>query len=81
MVEISPTSVTLPPLGTRQFTETTVGDCNLAVTWSVQEGDAGGTVTDTGLYTAPGSPGIFHIAATSVADPTKSGIAVATVTP
>ena len=79
-VDISPTSATVPPLGTQQFTETTTGDCNLAVIWSVQEGDAGGTVTDTGLYTAPGYPGIFHVAATSVADPTRSGIAVVTVT-
>ncbi len=80
VVEISPTSATVPPLGTQQFTETTTGDCNLAVTWSVQEGDAGGTVDDTGLYTAPASPGIFHVVATSVADPSQGGIAVVTVT-
>ena len=79
-VDVSPSSVSVPPLGTQQFTETTTGDCNLAVTWSVQEGNAGGTVTDTGLYTAPASPGIFHVVATSVADPTKTGIAVVTVT-
>jgi hypothetical protein len=79
-VDVSPSSASVPPLGTQQFTETTTGDCNLAVTWSVQEGNAGGTVTDTGLYTAPASPGIFHVVATSVADPTKTGIAVVTVT-
>ena len=79
-VEISPASLTVPPLATQQFTETTTGDCGLAVTWSVQEGDAGGTLSDTGLYTAPASPGIFHVVATSVADPTKSGVAVVTVT-
>ena len=80
VVSISPKSASVPPLGTQQFSETTTGDCNLAVMWSVQEGKAGGTVTDSGLYTAPASEGIFHVLATSVADPTASGIAAVTVT-
>ena len=80
VVNVSPGTPSVPPLGRQQFTQTTTGDCNLAVTWSVQEGPAGGTVTNTGLYTAPAYPGIFHVVATSVADPTKTGVATVTVT-
>ena len=42
------------------------------VTWSVQEGAAGGSVDASGRYTAPGTPGTFHVVATSVADASKS---------
>ena len=38
------------------------------VTWSVQEGNAGGSVDSSGRYTAPGTAGTFHVVATSVAD-------------
>ncbi len=51
---------------------------NTAVTWSVLEA-GGGLVDSTGLYTAPGSTGTFHVVATSVADPAISGSAVVTV--
>ncbi|MCU1278290.1 MAG: hypothetical protein JWM53_1836 [bacterium] len=35
------------------------------VRWSVQEGDAGGTVDAAGRYTAPASAGSYHVVATS----------------
>jgi hypothetical protein len=79
VVNVSPGTRSVLPLATQQFSQTTTGNCNLAVTWSVQEGAAGGTVTNTGLYTAPANPGIFHVVATSVADPTRTGVAVVTV--
>ena len=31
------------------------------VKWSVQEGGAGGAVDAMGHYTAPGTPGIYHV--------------------
>lgn len=31
------------------------------VTWSVEEGRSGGTVTLMGLYTAPNTPGVYHV--------------------
>src|SRR5262249_55024815 len=40
---------------------------------------AGGSITTAGLYTAPATPGTFHVRATSQADPTKSATATATV--
>jgi hypothetical protein len=49
-----------------------------AVTWSVAE-PGGGTVSSSGLYTAPSSDGVYHVVATSVASPGISGQATATV--
>jgi len=39
--------------GTITFTATITGSTNTAVTWSIQEGEAGGTITAAGVYTAP----------------------------
>src|SRR5262249_38746480 len=51
-----------------------------AVTWSIQEGTDGGTIDASGRYTAPAAPGIFHVVAASVADPSKKATATLTVT-
>jgi hypothetical protein len=40
----------------------------------------GGSVSGSGMYTAPGTAGTFHVMATSVADTTKSAKATITVT-
>jgi hypothetical protein len=45
------------------------------VTWSAR----GGTISSTGLYTAPSTTGTYTVTATSVADSTKSGSATASV--
>ena len=79
-VAISPTSASLITGNTRQFTATVTGTSNTAVTWSVLE-SGGGTVSATGLYTAPATAGTYRVRATSVADPTKSASATVTVTP
>lgn len=56
------------------------GNANvLAVIWSVQEGSTGGTVSDTGVYKAPATEGVYHVIATSKADPTKSAKATISV--
>ena len=78
-VLVSPPTVTLAPGGTRTFTATVTGTTNTTVSWSVQEGATGGTITADGVYAAPDIPGIYHIVATSQADPTKSGTAIVTV--
>ena len=76
-VSISPGSATLNPGQTRQFTATVTGHPNTAVQWSA----TGGTVSQSGLYTAGSAPGTFAVTATSVADPTKSASASVTVGP
>ena len=84
-VSISPTSVSLAINSTQQFTATVTGTTNTAVTWSVDGVNGGnstvGTISTSGLYTAPGSTGSHTVRATSNADPTKSASAAVTVNP
>jgi len=58
--------------GTQAFTATVTGTTNTAVSWSVNEGAVGGSITSQGVYTAPNKAGTFHIIATSQADTSKS---------
>ena len=75
-VTISPTSATLQPGQTQQFTATVTGTSNTAVTWTA----TGGTISSTGLYTAGSTAGSnFSVTATSVADSTKSASAGVTI--
>ena len=41
---------------------------NQGVTWAVEEGAAGGTITDAGVYTAPSTEGVYHVTATAKAN-------------
>jgi hypothetical protein len=56
------------------------GAADPAVTWSVQEGAAGGTITPAGVYTLPADAGTWHVVATSRADPSRSAVVPVTVT-
>ena len=76
-VTISPVSVSVPESGTQTFTAPVSGGGG--VIWSVQEGTSGGTITSTGIYTAPNTAGTFHVVATGVADLSQSAAAVVTV--
>jgi len=78
-ISISPTSDTLGPVGKRTFVTNVTGASNTAVTWSIEEGAAGGTVDVNGNYLAPTTQGTFHLVAISVADPAKSASATVTV--
>lgn len=80
-------SVSIQPSGTAylapggamayQATVTVLGNLSTDVSWSIQEGAAGGAITSGGLYTAPGTTGTYHVVARAVADETK--LATATV--
>jgi hypothetical protein len=74
-VSIAPGSASLATGGTQQFTATVTGSSNTAVTWSA----TGGTISSSGLYTAPSAAGTYGVTATSVADSTKSASATVTV--
>jgi hypothetical protein len=78
-VTVSPTSVNLSPNGTQQFTATVTGASNSSVTWTIQEGAPGGTISASGLYTAPGAVGHFNVVATSNAENTQSGTGTVSV--
>ena len=79
-ISVSPVSTTLAPGAIQQFAATVTGTTNTSVTWNIQEGSAGGTITSGGLYTAPSTPGTYHVVVTSQAENTKSATAVVTVT-
>jgi hypothetical protein len=79
-IAISPTALSLTANHSQQFTATVTGASDQTVTWSVQEA-GGGSVTTSGLYTAPGTTGTFHVIAASAVDPTKKATAAVTVIP
>ncbi len=80
-VTVTPISAIVLPNGTQSFTAVVTATGDPAMTWSVQEGAAGGSITAGGVYTAPSTNGTYHVVATSVADPAQAGIAVVTVAP
>jgi len=75
---VSPAVAHVSPGGTAQFTAKLGGSTEAPVTWSVKEGASGGSISASGLYTAPASPGSFHVVATSQADERVTGSALVT---
>jgi hypothetical protein len=75
-VTVSPTSMTVAPGGSAQFSATVQGTAsNKAVTWTA----ALGTISTSGVYTAPANAGKDTVTATSEADFTKTASATVTV--
>ena len=74
-VTVSPTGINLAPNATQQFSATVFGASDTSVTWSVQEGASGGTISNSGMYAAPAVQGIYHVIARSNADNTQSATA------
>ena len=82
-VAVDPTGVNVAVGMTLQFNATVTDTFNTAVTWAVAGGSGNGTISGTGLYTAPAkipSPALVTIVATSLKDSTKSGTAQIMVT-
>ena len=63
-VTVTRMTVTLFAGETQTFVASVVGPGDKSVSWSMEEED-GGTITDSGLYTAPKIQGVYHITATS----------------
>ncbi|MDT9002321.1 immunoglobulin domain-containing protein [Paucibacter sp. APW11] len=78
-ISVTPASVSLQAGGTQTFSASVSGSSNTAVSWSVQEA-GGGSVSSSGVYTAPATAGTYHVKATSQADSSKSALATITVT-
>ena len=81
LVAVDPATATVPAGGSRSFTAAVTGTSTRTVTWTIQEGASCGSVSATGVYTAPNAGATCRVVATSVADATKSAIATVTVTP
>jgi fibronectin type 3 domain-containing protein len=75
-VTITPTSASLTTSGTLQFAATVQGTSNTAVTWKASLG----SVSSSGMYTAPSTAGTATLTAASNADSTKSASATITIT-
>lgn len=71
-IAITPAEVTLAPGERVNFVVTVSGRSDRAIRWSVQEGEAGGSITLDGVYTAPENPGTYHVVA-ALADHKKHG--------
>src|SRR3954469_17705533 len=84
-ITISPTTASIAGGATQSFTATVTGSTNTAVTWQVNGENGGdaiiGTVSSTGLYTAPTvlpTTTTVTVTATSQADTTMVAAAVVT---
>jgi hypothetical protein len=78
-VSLTPSSTSLAPQANQNFAITVSSGSVPAVTWSVQEGAPGGSITPAGLYTAPANAGTYHVVATGQANPSLSLTATVTV--
>src|SRR5207245_3222645 len=86
-VSLSPTSTSIQVGHSQQFAATVSNTSNTAVTWLVNGTVGGnstlGTISSTGLYTAPSSvpsPASVTVTAQSVADTSKSASANVSIT-
>lgn len=88
VVTVTPSSANVVVGQNQQFNAQVTGTNNTLVTWSVAgvgcSGAACGTITQGGLYTAPATqptPSGVSVIAISQADTTRSGSAIANITP
>jgi hypothetical protein len=86
-ISVSPTSANVPATQTQQFTALVTFSTNTAVSWQVNDVAGGnstvGTISDTGLYTAPNAvpnPRTVTVKAISKADATQTATATVTIT-
>lgn len=87
-VALTPASVTLAPSATQAFIATVSNGSNAAVTWAISgagcNGSSCGTISSSGLYTAPASvptSATITITVSSVSNPTQSASASVTIVP
>ena len=79
-VTVTPSSATLQPQQSLPLAAAVTGLADTTVTWTVLQGATGGSVTSTGMYTAPAGAGVFQVRAASTANPSVYGSATVTVT-
>ena len=78
-ISLNQTAVTIDVGNQFTFVADVTGKTNTAVSWAIQEGSSGGSITSAGIYTAPATLGTFHVIATSQADNTRHATATVTV--
>jgi hypothetical protein len=75
-VSIVPSTATLTKGETLSFVAVVKGTSDAMVRWSVQEGTTGGSITSSGVYTAPSTLGTCHVVGASVGDESATATAV-----
>jgi hypothetical protein len=78
-ISLKPAKALMSTQASRSFTVVASDSISTFVDWSVIEGTAGGTITPGGFYTAPSTPGVYHVLARTLFDPSISAIAEVTV--
>lgn len=63
-ITVNPASATVMAGSTERFSATVLGGSNEPVTWSLAAG-SGGTISASGLYTAPATPGSYTVMAST----------------
>ncbi len=76
-VTVTPGTTSLLATASLQFSAA-VAATDMRVTWTVMEA-GGGSISATGLYTAPLTEGVYHVRATSMVDSARHGDAEITV--
>jgi len=82
IISMTPQTATLTASQTQQFTATVQNATNTSVTWTLTPAVGAGTISSTGLYTAPdciNEQQTVTVVATSVADSTKTTSATITL--
>lgn len=80
VASISPALAVLGPGSIQQFQAIFDGKAVEAI-WSVEEGEVGGNITQTGLYTVPANAGTFHVLATLASDTSQNARATVSAVP
>lgn len=80
-VTIDPPASTMDACQSVPFKGAVTGTVNQGIAWSVKEGQASGTVSPAGVYTAPTTAGTYHVVAASVADPSRTAESAVVVGP
>jgi hypothetical protein len=78
-LRVLPEALSVAPSESAQFLTSLAGASAPTVVWDIVE-PGGGTITATGLYTAPATTGTFHVRASTAAAPSVQGTGTVTVT-
>ena len=78
-VTVSPKSVTLKSGDSATFNASVEGTTEPKILWTVEGDETPGTITSTGVYTAPTKAGTYQVVATNAVDSSKKDTAEVTV--
>jgi hypothetical protein len=78
--DIFPGNTGLKPGESAVFSVWVFSATDVPITWTIKEGSSGGTISGAGVYTAPSVEGIYHLTASSTANPSQTSTVTIVVT-